>query len=76
MTRCCAGDISMTNYVMGNERYKTAAFFVCNDDEVRENGSFEKAQKVRDFCAENGWVPISMKNDWLAIFGDGVTKKV
>jgi phosphoserine phosphatase len=70
-----AGDISMTNYVMSNKRYRTAAFFVCCDDEIRENGSPEKAQKVYDFCAENGWIPISMKNDWLTVFGDGVTKK-
>ena len=70
-----AGDISMTNYVMGNEKYKTAAFFVCCDDDVRENGSLEKAQKVYDFCAENGWTPISMKNDWLTVFGKGITKK-
>ena len=71
-----AGDISITNYVMGNEQYRTAAFFVCCDDDVRENGSAQKAQKVYDFCAENGWTPISMKNDWLTVFGDGVTKKV
>ena len=70
-----AGDISMTNFVMGNEKYKTAAFFVCCDDEVRENGSLEKAQKVHEFCAENGWTPISMKNDWLTVFGKGITKK-
>jgi len=70
-----AGDISMTNYVMGNEQYKTAAFFVCCDDDVRESGSPEKAQPVYDFCAENGWIPISMKNDWLTVFGDDVTKK-
>ena len=70
-----AGDISMTNYVMGNKKYKTAAFFVCCDDEIRESGSMEKAKKVYDFCSENGWVPISMKNDWLTVFGDGVTKK-
>ena len=70
-----AGDISMTNYVMGNERYRTAAFFVCCDDGIRESGSQQKAQPVYDFCAENGWVPISMKNDWLTVFGEGVTKK-
>ncbi|MCR5543214.1 MAG: HAD family hydrolase [Eubacterium sp.] len=70
-----AGDISMTNYVMGNTKYKTAAFFVCCDDAERESGSLEKSQKVYDFCAENGWIPISMKNDWLTVFGEGVTKK-
>ncbi len=69
------GDISITNFVMGNEKYRTAAFFVCCDDDVRESGSQEKAQKVYDFCAENGWIPISMKNDWLTVFGEGVTKK-
>ena len=26
-------------------------------------------------CAENGWIPISMKNDWLTVFGEDVTKK-
>lgn len=70
-----AGDISVANFVMGNEQYKTAAFFVCCDDEIRESGSPEKARKVYDFCAENGWIPISMKNDWLTVFGEDVTKK-
>ena len=70
-----AGDISMTNYVMGNGQYRTAAFFVCCDDGVRESGSPQKARPVYDFCAENGWVPISMKNDWLTVFGEGVAKK-
>ena len=69
------GDISITNYVMSNDRYKAAAFFLCCDDEVRENGSAEKAQKIYDLCAENGWTPISMKNDWLTVFGDGVTRR-
>ena len=69
------GDISVANYVMQNEQYKTAAFFVCCDDEIRENGSPEKAQKIFDICKENDWIPISMKNDWLTVFGTGVTKK-
>ena len=60
---------------MGNKRYKAAAFFVCCDDEIRESGTPEKAQKVYGFCAENGWIPISMKNDWLTVFGEDVTKK-
>jgi len=70
-----AGDISMTNYVMSHAGYRTAAFFVCCDDTERENGNLEKAQKVYDFCAENEWIPISMKNDWLTIYGEGVTRK-
>ena len=69
------GDVSITNYVMSNPQYKTAAFFVVCDDEIRESGTPEKAQKIRDLCAENNWIPISMKDDWLTVFGDGVTKK-
>ena len=70
-----AGDISISNYVTSNKDYRTAAFFVCCDEEIRESGSPEKAMKVYDICQENGWVPISMKNDWLTVFGEGVTKK-
>ena len=70
-----AGDISMTNFVKANKHYKTEAFFVCCDDDVREHGSIQKAQNVYDFCAQNGWIPISMKNDWLTVFGEGITKK-
>ena len=70
-----AGDISLTNYVMSNEQYRTAAFFICCDDDVRESGSPGKAQPVYDFCEKYGWIPISMKHDWLTVFGEGVTKK-
>ena len=70
-----AGDISMANYVMSNGQYKTAAFLVCCDDELRESGSPEKAQKIYDICAEHGWTPISMKHDWLTVFGENVKKK-
>jgi len=43
-----AGDISMTNFVMGNKPYKTAAFFVCCDDEVRESGSAGTASQRKN----------------------------
>ena len=49
--------------------------FLCCDDDVRESGSPGKAKPVYDFCAKYGWIPISMKNDWLTVFGEGVTKK-
>ena len=29
---------------------------------------------VKD-CEENGWVAISMANDWKTIYGDEVTRK-
>ena len=69
------GDISITNYVMSNDRYRAAAFFVCCDDEIRESGSPQKAEKILRLCQDNGWIPISMKRDWLTVFGEGVRKK-
>ena len=69
------GDASMAEYVTSGNPYRSLAFMLCCDDTVRENGSEEKAQKMADLCAEYDWVPVSMKNDWTTIYGDGVTKK-
>lgn len=67
------GDGSMAEYVTSGNKYKSLAFMLCCDDTERENGSEEKAQKMYDLCEEYDWVPISMKNDWTTIYGDGVT---
>ncbi|MBQ2062612.1 MAG: DUF3089 domain-containing protein [Oscillospiraceae bacterium] len=69
------GDSSMAEYVTTNNPYPSLAFMLCCDDTVRENGSNEKAGKMLDLCREFDWVPISMKNDWTTIYGDGVVKK-
>ncbi len=68
------GDASMAEYVTSGNPYKSLAFMLCCDDTVRENGNEEKAQKMYDLCDEFDWVPVSMKNDWTTIYGDGVTK--
>ena len=69
------GDSSMAEYVTSGNKYKSLAFMLCCDDTERENGNEEKAQKMFDLCREYDWVPISMKNDWTTIYGDGVVKK-
>ena len=51
------------------------AFMLCCDDLEKENGNQEKADKMIADCEKYGYVPISMKNDWTTIYGDGVTKK-
>ncbi len=70
-----SGDASMANYVIQNNPYRAAAFMLCCDDLTRENGNVEKAESMRASCAKNGWTPISMRDDWTTIYGDGVTKK-
>ena len=69
------GDSSMAEYVTSNNPYKSLAFMLCCDDTERENGNVEKAEEMASLCKEFDWVPISMKNDWTTIYGDGVTKK-
>ena len=69
------GDSSMAEYATSNNPYPSLAFMLCCDDTERENGNETKAQKMRNLCEEYGWIPVSMKNDWKTIYGDGVTKK-
>ncbi len=70
-----SGDASMAEYVINNNPYKSLAFMLCCDDTERENGNLEKAEKMKASCAEYGWIPVSMKNDWTTIYGDNVTRK-
>ena len=69
------GDASMAEYVTSSNPYKSLAFMLCCDDLARENGSTEKADKMYALCEQYDWVPVSMKNDWTTIYGEGVTKK-
>ena len=71
-----ASDSSMLEYTTRDNRFKSLAFMICCDDTVRENGNLEKAQKMVDLCNEKDWIPVSMKNDWTTIYGDGVSRKV
>ncbi len=68
------GDSSMAKYVTTNNPYESLAFMLCCDDIERENGNIEKADKMFGLCETNGWVPVSMKNDWTTIYGDEVVK--
>ena len=70
-----SGDFSMGKYTMTNNPYRSMSFMLCCDDLVRENGNEAKAQSMYDSCEQNGWIPISMKNDWTTIYGDEVTRK-
>lgn len=69
-----SGDTSMHRYVIMNNKYKAMAFALCCDDTVREHGNPVKAEKMRKQCAEEGWVPVSMKDDWNTIYGDNVKR--
>ena len=67
-------DTSMLNYARFNPKYRGFAMGVCCDDNVRDWGNLDTAASFRATCAKYGWVPISMRDDWRTIYGDGVEK--
>ena len=69
-----SGDFAMLNYALDNDEHPSAAFLVVADDVEREYGNAEKAADMRAKAAEAGWTAISMRDDWAAIYGDGVEK--
>ncbi len=69
-----SGDISMHNYTLFNNKYKSAAFMLIADDEERDYGNTEKAQEKGEQWKEAGYNVISMKDDFRTIYGDDVKK--
>ena len=68
------GDTSMLNYTVYGNKYKSAAFFVICDDLERELGNIKKAESCLKLARENGWHPISMRDDWATIYGNNVVR--
>lgn len=67
-------DTSMMNYVLDlRNPYPSQAYMVVADDDVREWGKQDWAEKSADYI-EKGYVPISMKNDFVKIYPDTITK--
>ena len=66
------GDSSMINYSLRGNKYRTAAFFVICDDLEREFGDMNKANKCIKLADDNGWIKISMRDDFKTIYGDNV----
>ncbi len=69
-----SGDVSMHNYAIFNNAYKSAAFMLIADDEERDYGNEEKALGLKEKWEANGYHVISMKNDFRTIYGDEVRK--
>jgi len=69
-----SGDYSMFTYTASNEKYRTEVFCLVPDDDEREYANMEKAEKLTATCEKNDWHVISMKNDFLSVYGDKVVK--
>ena len=66
------GDVSMHNYTICDNPYKSLAFMLLADDDVREYGDAD--EELRKRWEESGYQVISMKNDWQTIYGEDVVK--
>ena len=67
-------DTSMMNYVLDKRNpYPAQAYMVVADDNVREWGTQDWSEKSSEY-KEQGYVPISMKNDFLKIYPDDITR--
>ena len=69
-----SGDTSMHNYVISNNPYRSAAFMLVADDDVRDYGNPQKAAGLREKWEAAGYQVISMANDWKTIYGENVVK--
>ena len=67
-------DTSMMNYTIDERNpYPSAAYMVVADDDMREWGTQDWEEKSSAY-EEQGYVPISMKNDFIKIYPDQITR--
>ena len=69
-----SGDVSMNNYALLNNRYRSAAFMLVADDDARDYGNPEKGIELREKWEDMGYNVISMRDDWKTIYGTDVIK--
>ena len=69
-----SGDVSMNNYALYNNRYRSAVFQLVADDDVRDYGDPEKGRQLREQWESMGYNVISMRDDWKTIYGEEVRK--
>ena len=55
-------------------KYKSLSFFVICDDVERELGNENKANGCKKLADANGWIKISMRDDFKTIYGDNVRR--
>ena len=69
-----SGDVSMHMYTISNNPYRSAAFMLIANDEERDYGNTEKAEKLGKEWEADGFHVISMRDDFRTIYGDDVKK--
>lgn len=69
-----SGDVSMNNYALLKNPYRSAVFQLVADDDVRDYGNHEKGEALRKQWEDLAYNVISMRDDWKTIYGEAVIK--
>ena len=69
-----SGDVSMHMYTISDNPYRSAAFMLVADDDVRDYGNPVKNESLKQKWADYGFNVISMRDDFRTIYGDKVVK--
>ncbi|MBR5428262.1 MAG: hypothetical protein IK118_07930, partial [Clostridia bacterium] len=69
-----SGDVSMHMYTISDNPYRSAAFMLIADDDVRDYGHPEKGDELRAKWEALGFHVISMRDDFKTIYGENVKK--
>ena len=70
-----SGDLAMEIYTISSNPYRSAAYMVVADDELREYGDAASAAEKKAGYEAQGIGVISMRDDFATIYGDGVEKR-
>ena len=66
------GDFSMATYTLQNEKYSGRAYMLLCDDTERDYGDPDAAASFKAKCDANGFYTVSMKNEFVSLYPDGV----
>ena len=69
------GDFAMANAALQNEKYKGEAYMLLCDNTELDYGDVVKAESFAARCEEAGYHTISMRDDFLTIYGENVHMK-
>lgn len=69
-----SGDYPMFSFSTTDNEYPSIAFCILCDDIEREYGNLEKAARTKSECDRNGWITVSMRDDWSTIYGPDVER--
>lgn len=69
-----SGDVSMHEYTISNNKYKSLAFMLVADDVEEDHVDMVETNKRKAMWEERDYVIISMKDDFKTIYGYNVKK--